>query len=725
MKASRKRKDRMGGRSSIDDLLRALLQLDLLLEKAVTAAQASCGPGSLADPFRGLHIGSDEIERLLDRKPGEPHLQAGHDKDGQLGESIVESSKLARLKREFGLSAFDVDLLLIALAPELDLRYERIYAYLQDDVTRKRPSVDLALNLLCTTAAEKIARRVHFAVGAPLFDQGLLHLVPDAHTIRPPLLAHYFKLDEQVLALLLDLRILDARLAPFCRLLKPDLRNKELAIATPAAKLSSVIRQARDLHEPLRFYFRGPEGTGKRRAAEAVATECGASLLVVDLSRHPAGENDFAPLLRLAFREAWFREAIVYVEAADELILDQNDAPLRRFTELLVQHPGITILSGTADWKRSGPQPTAVTTVPFSVPDFSARRKCWLDNLTKERLTVSETIVAALADRFCLTFAQIAEAIVSARNQMRWETATPQSGSSSETAHERNEAALFAAARVESGKSMGALALKIQPVYSWKDIVLPAATLVQLRELCQRVVHRQQVLGQWGFDRKLSLGKGVNALFAGPSGTGKTMAAEIVANELGLDLYKIDLSGVVSKYIGETEKNLDRVFTIAAHANAILFFDEADALFGKRSEVRDSHDRYANLEISYLLQKMEQYEGVAILATNLRQNLDDSFARRLTFAIHFPFPGEEERLRIWRGIWPAETPRAALKLDFFAGQFKLSGGSIKNIALAAAHLAAADGGVVTTAHLLHATQREYAKLGRNLSAGELSGATSR
>ena len=225
-----------------------------------------------------------------------------------------------------------------------------------------------------------------------------------------------------------------------------------------------------------------------------------------------------------------------------------------------------------------------------------------------------------------------------------------------------------------------------------------------------------------GFYHKLSLGKGVTALFAGPSGTGKTMAAEIIANELGLDLYKIDLSGVVSKYIGETEKNLDRIFAAAENANAILFFDEADALFGKRSEVRDSHDRYANIEISYLLQKMEEYEGIAILATNLRQNLDESFVRRLAFTVHFPFPDEDSRRRIWAGIWPARTPLAPeTDMDRLARRFKLSGGNIKNVALAAAFLAAGDGNLVTMEHLIHATRREYQKMGKVLSKTELEG----
>jgi SpoVK/Ycf46/Vps4 family AAA+-type ATPase len=203
------------------------------------------------------------------------------------------------------------------------------------------------------------------------------------------------------------------------------------------------------------------------------------------------------------------------------------------------------------------------------------------------------------------------------------------------------------------------------------------------------------------------------------------MAAEIIANALGLDLYRIDLAGVVSKYIGETEKNLDRVFSAAQHANAILFFDEADALFGKRSEVRDSHDRYANIEISYLLQKMEEYDGIAILATNLRQNLDDAFMRRLAFTVHFPFPDEASRRQIWTGIWPAETPLDGdIDHDFLARQYKLSGGNIKNIALASAFLAAEDEKPVTMAHLFQATRREHQKMGKTLSEGELNGSLS-
>jgi SpoVK/Ycf46/Vps4 family AAA+-type ATPase len=258
-----------------------------------------------------------------------------------------------------------------------------------------------------------------------------------------------------------------------------------------------------------------------------------------------------------------------------------------------------------------------------------------------------------------------------------------------------------------------ALARKISPKKTWDNIILPADQLRQLREICNQVKYHHIVGQQWGFDETLSLGKGINVLFSGSSGTGKTMAAEVIANELQLDLYKIDLSQIVSKYIGETEKNLDRVFTAAENANAILLFDEADALFGKRSEVKDAHDRYANLEVAYLLQKMEEYEGVTILTTNLRQNLDEAFTRRIRFIIEFPFPEVDYRLQIWQGIFPKQMPLGEdVDLPLMAQQFKLAGGNIRNIALAAAFLAAEDGESVGMKHLLQATKREFQKMGR-------------
>jgi hypothetical protein len=263
-------------------------------------------------------------------------------------------------------------------------------------------------------------------------------------------------------------------------------------------------------------------------------------------------------------------------------------------------------------------------------------------------------------------------------------------------------------------------AIQVQPAASWDDLVLPAAQVRTLRQVALHVRHRELVNGRWGFAAKHPRGLGLTALFAGTSGTGKTMAAEVIAAELGLDLYRIDLATVVSKYIGETEKNLQALFAAATHSGAILLFDEADALFGRRSEVRDSHDRYANLEVSYLLQQMESYQGVAILTTNMQHALDAAFLRRLRFVVQFPFPDAPARERIWRGVFPAATPVG--ELDFAAlARLNVSGGVIRNIAVLAAFLAAGDSGRVEAGHILSAARTEYAKLDKPLTAAETRG----
>jgi AAA+ superfamily predicted ATPase len=710
-------------------LLPALQRLDHLLAQAIAAAQRVYGPEAARDAFRGLHISQDDVARLLARQPGAPTLRP---EAGELPEAAsddrAEDSSLDWLASAFGLSPFDLDVVMIALAPELDLRYERLYAYLQDDVTRRRPSVDLVLNLLCPSADSKLARRTHFASDAPLIRYGVIRVIPDPNHFEPPLLSHSLKLDEQIVCLLLGQDSLDSRLAPFCQIIEPAVSLDELPLAPEFKRaLRELALRARDESRPLRLYFRGSPGAGQRRTAEALAGEVGTRLLAADITLMPMAGAVFERTPEVLFREAWFRNAILFLDGLDAIRGDDGTPRYQRLTTAMAEHSGITVLAGTQPWIPTATVgeagPIGVTTVPFPTPDFAQRRDCWTAGLISEGIPFDSMDLDTLADRFRLTPDQIATAVATARNLARWRSVAQAREEGSPLSPDQPTLGdLLTAARAQSGHGLARLAHKVKPFYGWDDIVLPADTLAQLREICQRVAHRHQVLGEWGFDAKLSLGKGVNALFAGPSGTGKTMAAEILASELGLDLYKIDLSGVVSKWIGETEKNLDRIFTAAENANAILFFDEADALFGKRSEVRDSHDRYANLEISFLLQKMEQYEGIAILATNLRANLEEAFVRRLAFIVHFPFPDEVNRRRIWNNIWPAATPLSAdLDLDIMARQFKLSGGNIKNIAMAAAFLAAEALTPVTMALLLHATRREYQKLGKLLSLAELNG----
>jgi len=675
-------------------LLAALGRLDSLLASGVAAAAAAYGAEARGDAFRGLHIDLAEVQRLLARDPAAPILTA----NGSAGPSLPTDAFHA-VVADAGLSTFDLDVVVIALAPELDLRYERLYAYLQDDVGKRRPTVDLVLNLLCASAAEKIARRAHFQPDAPLLRGRVVRLlaVPGSH--EPPLLARALAVDDQITTLLVG-GGLDARLAAFCTLVSPP--ESGLPVPAELDGLAEALAEAAISGAPLRVYLRGPAGTGRHRVVDLAAARAGKRLLIADLARAPA---DLGELLPVLVREASVQNAICLVTGLDPEVSSASGPDLHLLGRELASANTVFVLTGARRWPAvysvEPSAPLAMNVIQCPVPGFAHRRWMWADHLARSGIPVGEDDLDTLAGRFRLTPTQIAEAVG---------TAAPLVADGKPAAED-----VFCAARAQTGQELGGLATKIEPMFGWDDLVLPADSGEALREICQRVAYRERVLHQWDFAGKLSLGRGVAALFAGPPGTGKTMAAEVVARELRCDLYRIDLAGIVSKWIGETEKNLDRIFGAAENANAILFFDEADALFGKRSEVQDAHDRYANIEVSYLLQKMESYEGVAILATNRFENLDEAFLRRLAFVVRFPFPEPAERLRIWTEVWPDAVPLAAdLDWEALAFGLSLSGAEIKNVALAAAFLAAESGTSVTFEHLQQASRREYEKGGRTL-----------
>jgi AAA+ superfamily predicted ATPase len=399
---------------------------------------------------------------------------------------------------------------------------------------------------------------------------------------------------------------------------------------------------------------------------------------------------------QFVLRDGRMYEAMLYLKNWDALLSD--GVPNQYIFNALLNYPHMVIVGGQSVWHPSNHlNSRPIFPISFRTPEFERRLQLWHDHLGEG----PNLDLAAIANQFRFTPGQIEDAIATAIDLARWRGEVLTSDD------------LFAACRMHSNQNLANLATKITPRYTWQDIVLPPDTAEQLQEMVNMVRKRPMVYGSWGFDRKLALGKGLSSLFAGESGTGKTMAADVMAGELGLDLYKIDLSTVVSKYIGETEKNLDRIFTEAATSNAILFFDEADAIFGKRSEVKDSHDRYANIEISYLLQRMESYDGVVILATNLRANLDDAFTRRLHFVIEFPVPEIKDRERIWKVNFPEETPIGAdVDFNLLAERYPVTGGNIRNMILAGAFLAAEKESVVDMSHLMHAARREYQKMGR-------------
>lgn len=684
----------------------ALRRLDDLLAHLLETSQSRGGVA--AATLRGLYVSPEEAENLLAREPGTPWFRTP---ESLAGGSLVEQVQpLELLARQYGLTPFDMDLFLIALAPELDLRYERLYGFFQDDVTRRRATVDLALNLRTASPVEKMARLAHLMPDAPLIRNGVLYLVSDPSHVEPPLLAHYIIVDQQILGILLGRQGLDPRLVGFCRHVPagPGLDSLQIPDETRKA-LRALGHRAVQRGLPLILHFHGPPGSGRLTAARALASELRLGVVIADLTRVAESGGGLGSSLRVLFHEARLRHLLLYLDGLDAFRTDEKKASYRALLAAIRQKSHIAVLAGTSPWIASPDDPANIVNVPFGIREFGLRKALWREQLAELGATLCEPALDALAERFRMTAGQIVSAVDAANARATWQSALMGQETPAPPALDE----LFAGARAQSGHDLERLTRKVEPKQGWDDLVLPPDEVSQLREIGDQAKLRQLVFDDWGFDRKLSGGRGLNALFAGPPGTGKTMAAEVIAGELSLDLYKIDLAQVVSKYIGETEKNLDRVFRAAENASVVLFFDEADALFGKRSEVKDSHDRYANIEIAYLLQKMEEYEGVAILATNLRQNLDEAFVRRLQFVVEFPFPDEQYRRRIWQVTFPRETPMDA-SVDFatLAREIKLAGGNIKNIAVAAAFRAAAEGVPVRMDHLLHAARREHQKLGR-------------
>ena len=717
----------------------ALRRLDLLIRLRLLREQPR-KPANLLEQFQGLVLSDEEIVRLLadpekppsrDVSPHHRHqeqqelVQMLSQLEGCMQQRLTASPRdgvvylsWPILTRLFHLTPFEELCLAICLAPELDRKYEKLYAYLQDDVTRKKPSVDLVLDLLCQTLPERLAARAVFEPRAPLLKYRLVHMADTSSDGSVPLLQRGLKCDDRIVNFLLGCRQMDARLEHVARLPVPQAdMHLVTALDDMRARMRSFLQT--HCHAPqsrsrtVIFYLHGPYGAGKRALAEAVSHDLELPVLVGDVEQMLSGPLGFEETIWLLCREAILQPAVLCLEHVDNLLAesDKHRVHIQALVEAMHAFVRVAFLLGSKVWQPQGVlSDEAFIALEMPHMDVMTRKQLWQRYLQGHHRLADDVDWGVLASNFRLQPGQMREALAAAETLACWRS--PAEGCIT-------MADLCAACRAQSSARLDALARKLDPRYTWDDIVLPHDQLAQLKELCNQARFRHLVYGDWGFDRKLSLGKGLNALFSGPPGTGKTMAAEVIAHALQLDLYQIDLSQVVSKYIGETEKNLQHIFREAQTSNVILFFDEADALFGKRSEVKDAHDRYANIEVGYLLQKMEEYEGIAILATNLRQHLDEAFVRRMHFIVEFPFPDEEYRRRIWAVAFPREVPLADdVDSGLLAREVKLAGGNIKNIALAAAFYAAADGHVIRLPHVIHAVRREYQKLGRTWSEAE-------
>ena len=678
---------RLAGSSREASLAHLLGRLEVVTSRvrAATEWRRSNDPDPL-DRFKGLHISAAHVERLLAQPTPLPPDRTSAASLKQVEQEADEAEsqgcdlRLRRLARTFGLDELDVELLLIALAPDLDERFERLYGYLHDDVSRRRASIGLWLELCGLEPAGGVA-------WTRLTPDGRLTAARLVMVEEPerPFLTRSLRVPDRVTSFLLGGD-------------QPDAQVAALAYGCEGVRAAGADSLERWLDAKASLaYIKEKAGASAPALAVAAAEAAGRRALTLDL-RRIRGEDDLVAVAAAVAREALLTDAVLVAGPIDTLVA-KGAAAVQAFAE----SPATVVLCGSGNW-----DPAWSRAVPFLAeahPPAAERGRLWESSLAGA--TADGFDPAAATVQFRLSPEQIKRAVLAAELQAQ-AAGRPLDASD-----------LRAGARAQNAAGLERLARRIEPAVGFDDLVLTADVLEQLRELTVRARQRERVLGEWQMAGAASRRRGLTGLFAGASGTGKTMAAEVVAGEMGLDLYVVDLASVVDKYVGETEKNLDRIFVEAESVNGVLLFDEADALFGKRSEVADAHDRYANVEIAYLLQRMEMFEGIAILATNLRSNLDEAFARRLDTLIDFPEPEESDRLKLWDRCLGSSAPRADdIDLAFLARAFKLSGGNIRNIAVAAGYYAAEAQRPINMRDLVRATQREYRKLGHMVVESE-------
>jgi hypothetical protein len=596
---------------------------------------------------------------------------------------------LETLCEAFGLSPFERQVLLLCAGVELDGSFASLCGTAQGDPQQAYPSFGLAL------AALPEPHWSALSPAGPLRHWRLIEVGNGSGLTQSPL-----RIDERILHYLTGVHHLDERLVGFVEPVwgMDELVPSHLALAERVA--AAWIQAAGNGSLPA-VQLCGSEPAGQRAVAAAACRALGLDLHAMEARAIPLDPREQEALARLWEREATLRGSALLVECGE---VDGSDAAREGAVARLIETArGVLIVSGR---ERRSASHRPLITLEVGKPTADEQRTLWQSGLGEAAASLDGRV-----DRLVAQFSLSPSAIHAVCAEILGRVATEEPPADLGVT-------LWNVCRAQARPRLDDLAQRIEPAATWDDLVLPEAQLRVLREIALHVRQRTRVYETWGFAAKSSRGLGISALFAGASGTGKTMAAEVLAGELRLDLYRIDLSQVVSKYVGETEKNLRRVFDAAEAGGAILLFDEADALFGKRSEVKDSHDRYANIEVSYLLQRMEAYRGLAILTTNMKNLLDAAFLRRIRFVVQFPFPDAAQRAEIWRRIFPAETPTDDLDVDKLA-RLGVAGGNIRNIALYAAFLAADTGEPVGMSHLLRAARVEYGKLEKALTEAEI------
>jgi hypothetical protein len=648
--------------------------------EALRASGPSGGPGGprldeLAADWR-LRAGVTEARKSPSE--GTRAARAAYETARAAMRQSGEPAQIDRLAFIFGLTPFDEDCLLLALAPRLDAAFAALYGYAHDRMQVATATSHLALALLAQDRAAARQARLRLSPEAPLRRFALIAVDDAGASALAPI-----EVDERMARFIMGESYLDPRarpaLSPVAAGICPD-RHRPAAEEL-AGRLAAADRPA--------AVIVGPRQSGRRAVAQTVAARFGLGLVELNVRALPEQRDAQRAHLALLAREAALGAFGLVIDVSPPLRAagEQVERMKREVAEELLRgFDGcvFVIAEERLDFAARAPH---VRLAPLQASDRLSLWRHALGPADRDLRADPEPV----AEHFRLGPSEIT-AIAA-------------------TVPGTDAGQLWAACREAAARGLDDLAERIEPRFDWGDIVLPEPLLHDLRAIVAQARFQAQVYGKGGFGKKLVRGQGVTTLFAGPSGVGKTMAAEVIARELALDLCRIDLSGVISKYIGETERNLRRVFDAAEAGGAVLFFDEADALFGKRSEVKDSHDRYANIEVSYLLQRMEAYRGLAILATNLKSHLDAAFLRRLRYVIDIPFPDARSRRAIWERAFPPETAVQGLDFDMLA-RLEIAGGNIMVVAVNAAFLAAAEGTPVSMAHIARAARAEFRKLDR-------------
>ncbi|MEG2607256.1 MAG: ATP-binding protein [Lachnospiraceae bacterium] len=605
----------------------------------------------------------------------------------------------------FQLSSFEKHCMMMAAAIELNREFDRCYGFLLDDLNSHYPTLDLCVKMY---TLDSIKGKQLLIETVEREDIWKYLFIPISNEKRGHLSAP-LKLQEHIADFMFSFRKVDKDVNRLTRNIIPDGKQIDVMRTSFADRITNIIKK-RTQDENQLFYLYGQEGCGKKEILTQISNKTAVILMLVDM-RGLLVSPDWETILFNICQEAYIKRAWLAFDQFDLYCKQEKEYPgkIQKFIEQVFQLSHIVFFLGEEKWHFQYNKEN-MNFFQILIPELSITERIYIWHHYLDQLNKEEDISAeALASKFIFTRGTIEKSIKEANNLALLE----EDGKITNTI-------LHQACRNQINHSLGKLASPILAKYQWDDLILPERQKDMLRQACGQIELKHIVYDEWDFNSKMAYGKGTSMLFYGPPGTGKTMGAQVMANRLQLEIYKVDMSAVMSKYIGETQKNLDVIFEEIKRSQSILFFDEADSLFGKRSEVHDSHDKYANADTSYLLQKIEEYEGIIILATNFMQNFDDAFKRRFKFMVEFPFPNLEQRYQIWKHVFPEKLPlNHDVDFMFMAETFEFSGANIKNIALAASFLAAGFQDQVSMKYLIKATQNEMTKLGKILAKDSL------